>query len=64
MSAEHRRFAVTCKCCGLVVFRVAELTDPEIAILVEHLAQCAPRFRRAASLGDVLQHVHVSQAAE
>lgn len=44
MSAGDRRFAVTCKFCGRIVFTVAELADPEIAILVAHLARWPSAF--------------------
>jgi hypothetical protein len=63
MSPGIRRFAVTCKSCGRVLFAVTQISEPEIAVLVEHLAQCAPRVRLAAPLGEVLQHFRVAQAA-
>lgn len=63
MSAGDRRFTVTCKFCGRVVFTVAERADPEVAILVAHLARCAQRLRVEAALGWVLQRVRVAQVA-
>lgn len=62
MSQRVSAFLVTCKSCDRALMTAAQIRDPEIAVLVEHLAHCAPGFRGDAALGDILAWLVVETA--